>query len=120
MSLFEDIIERKNRKWKDANMKYLREKEVKKIFYKLCKQHERELKRHFSRVKINNDSLNVDNYNVVFGSLNTCLYIGYGANSTSGEIKINFDYNWTDVKLILTFNNALRVLVSTAYRPNVS
>jgi hypothetical protein len=120
MSLFEDIIERKNRKWKEANNKYLREKEVEKIFYKLCKQHERELKRHFSRVKIHSDSLSVDSYNIVFGTLNTCLYIGYCANSIGGEIKIDFDYSWTDVKLILTFNNALRVLVSIAYRPYAS
>ena len=120
MSLFKDIIERKNRKWKDANKRYLREEEVKKIFYKLCKQHESELKRYFSKVKIHNDSLSVDNYNIIFGSFNTCLYIGYCANSICGEIKIPFDYSWTDVKLILTFNNALRVLVSTAYCPNVS
>lgn len=118
--LFEDIIERKNRKLSEANKKYLREKQIKKIFYRLCKKHEKELKRYFSKVKITNDSLRVDNYNIIFGSLNTCLYIGYGANSISGEIKIPFDYGWTDVKIILTINDALRMLVSTAYRPNVS
>lgn len=120
MSLFEDIIERKNRNLKDANKKYLREKQVKKIFKKLCKQYESELKRYFSKVKIDNDSLCVDDYTIIFGSLNTCLYIGYGATSLSGEVKIPFDYNWKNVKLILTFNNALRLLVSIAYRPNVS
>lgn len=120
MSLFSDIIERKDRKWKSANKKFVREQEVKKSFYRLCKQHESELKRYFSRVKIHNGSLSVDNYNIIFGALKACLYIGYGANSTSGEIRIDFDYNWTDVKLTLTFKNALRILVSIAYRPNVS
>lgn len=120
MSLFTDIIERKNRKEKMANQKHLREKEVKKIFYKLCKQQERELRRYFSKVRISSDSVTVDNYSIVFGSLKPCLYIGFGANSTSGDIKIPLDYNWTDVKFTLLFKHALRRLFSMAYRPYVS
>lgn len=120
MSLFSDIVERKNRKEKVANQKYLREKEVKKLFYNICKQQERELKRYFSKVKISNDSISVDNYSIVFGSLKNCLYIGYGANSASGDIKIFFDYSWTDVKLNLIFKHSLRKLFSIAYRPYVS
>lgn len=119
MPLFSDIIERKNRKEKAANQKYMRELEIKKLFFDTCKKHLPELRQHFSRVKVNSDSISVDNYNLVFSALKTCLYLGYGANSASGEVKIIFDYNWTDVRLILTFRNALRRLVSTAYRPGV-
>lgn len=119
MPLFADIIERKNRKEKAANQKYKREQEVKRLFFDICKKHLPELRLYFSRVKLNSDSISVDHYNLVFSALKACLHLGYGANSTSGEIKIIFDYNWTNAKLVLTFKNALRRLVSMAYRPGV-
>lgn len=119
MTIFSDIIERKNRLEKHANLMYEREKEAKQLFNSICKKHKLELRQHFSKVKISQEFLSIDGYNIAFGACEPCLYIGYCASGVGGDVKLYIDYTWSDVKLHLTFKNALRMVVSMAYRPGV-
>lgn len=131
--MFQDLVERANLKGEEVKLKKARREEVEYLFRDTVAAVVPEIEKlgfhkvTFSSYKtISSFSLRIQpnssysdsrfTYNLQLGSTQQCILYGHGANSASGNSKMWYEYEWSNSKLVITMNNAIRALVAEALR----
>ncbi|MDF2534182.1 MAG: hypothetical protein K0R18_339 [Bacillales bacterium] len=122
MNPFADVIERKKLASNIRQSKLDREREVKEFMQGVAKSFEKDLLEIFPKDKIKFFTfsiIRIDNYEITLGQdYSDSDYISIGHHSIEyGKVKIPFSFDMNESKLTGLMKEALRVLVTKAYRP---